>query len=138
MTRIRILLAALPALLRDLLNEALAGEPDVEVVADVGSVGNVASRSPLADLTRLVRELHPDIVVVSLGTTGAGAAAAVSELRDASPSTAMLAVTAKGDHATLWTSHREPVELTDITVGALVQAIRDHAAVKGSTKLPPA
>jgi chemotaxis response regulator CheB len=127
MTRIRILLVALPRLLRDLLGDALASEPDMEILS---------SDARRAELEGLVRELRPDVVVI--GAARDAASAMLTDLRRAAPSIAVLAIAAKGDRATFFTAQGTLVELDDVSMTAIVKAIHDHAAVNGNTKFPPA
>ena len=57
----RIILADAGAEFRAVLAQALAGEPDFQVVGETGDGG---------ELIRLVRQLRPDAVVMELVLTG--------------------------------------------------------------------
>jgi DNA-binding NarL/FixJ family response regulator len=127
MTRIRILLVGLPALLRDILGESLARERDVEILA---------TATTQADLDALVRETRPDVVIT--GSLGTDAAAIANDIRHVAPSVVVIAIASKGDRATVLSPVRGPLEIADISTDALLKAIRDHCATKDSTKLPPA
>jgi len=127
MTRIRILLVALPALLRDILAETLAREPDMEIV------GTVTTR---AELDELARPLYANVVIITANGDDAWTLAA--RLTHDEPHAALLAISVHGDRATLYVANRQPLALDDVSPSAIVQAIRDHCAANGSTRLPPA
>ena len=127
MTRIRILLVWLPTLLRDILSDAVAREPDMEIVATAETE---------ADLESAMGRAQPDVVVT--GAHGPEAGAIVSDVRRIAPSVVVVAIAQKGDRATLYSPESPPLEIPDISPGVLLKAIRDHCATKGNTRLPPA
>jgi len=127
MTRVRILLVGLPALLSDILSEALAREKDVEMLA------TAANRE---DLETLVRRARPDVII--LGQAGSDAAALAGGITQFAPSAAVIAIPPKGDRATLYKRGMDPLEIPDVSTDALLRVIRDHCAVNDTTRLPPA
>ena len=127
MTRIRILLVWLPALLRDILSDAMAREPDMEIVA---------TAETQADLQTAMGRFEPDVVVT--GTQGPEAGAIVSDVHRIAPSVVVVAIAQKGDRATLYSPGSGPLEIPDISPAVLLKVIRDHCATKGNTRLPPA
>ncbi|MEP6762806.1 MAG: hypothetical protein ABJB66_00780 [Gemmatimonadaceae bacterium] len=129
MTRIRIILAGLPGLLRDVLGESLAAEPDFEIV------GNVDSGVEIAPLARTTAS-HVVVVGDAPGATTGSLLA--QQLRSASMPVTVIAIGAKGDRAVVFPPNEMPVELLDLSTGTLTEAIRSYPAVKGSTRLPPA
>ena len=127
MTRIRILLVALPSMLGDILGEAIARRSDMDVV---GRARAVAEAAPL------MLQLQPHAIIV--GSTDDNAAAVAGELRQIAPTVTVVAILARGEQARVFTALGQAVLLTDIAVDTLLDTIRDHTAVKGSTRLPPA
>ena len=57
MEKIRVLVAARPRLMRELVVELISGQPDIEVMAEVQDDSKIAD---------LVQELHPDCVIIGL------------------------------------------------------------------------
>jgi chemotaxis response regulator CheB len=55
--KIRVLVAARPRLMRELVIELISGQPDIEVMAEVQDDSKIAE---------LVQELHPDCVIIGL------------------------------------------------------------------------
>jgi DNA-binding NarL/FixJ family response regulator len=127
MRRIRILLVWLPTLLRDILSDAVAREPDMEIVA---------TAETRVELETAVRRYQPDVVVT--GSPGTDAGAVASDIRQMAPSVVLVAIGQKGDRATLYSPGSDPLEIPDISTDVLLKAIRDHCATKGNTRLPPA
>jgi chemotaxis response regulator CheB len=126
MTRVRILLVGLPALLRDILSESLAREKDVDMLA------TAANRE---GLTTLVQRTRPDVLI--LGSLGSEAAASVvSGIHQVTPSILVIAISPKSDRATVFKPGSAPLEIADVSSDALLQTIRDHRAVNDSTRLP--
>jgi len=129
MTRIRIILADLPGLLRGVLGGYLTREPDIEIV------GNVDRREEIA---ALVRQTLPHVVVCGERGTSEGGPPLDTELRHMAIPVTVITISAKGDRAVISPPHQKPVELQDLSTGTIAQAIRRYAAVNGSTRLPPA
>ena len=84
---IRLLLADDQALVRGALSALLGLEPDLEVVAEVGS-GQEAVAAVLAH--------HPDVALLDVEMPGMDGIAATAEVRKASPGTRVLIVTTFG------------------------------------------
>ena len=84
---IRLLLADDQALVRGALSALLGLEPDIEVVAEVGS-GEEAVAA--------VRAYHPDVALLDVEMPGMGGITATAEVRRASPGTRVLIVTTFG------------------------------------------
>ncbi|GAA3653809.1 response regulator transcription factor [Nocardioides ginsengisoli] len=86
-TTIRLLLADDQALVRGALSALLSLEPDLEVVAEVGT-GEEA--------IEVARELRPDVALLDVEMPGMDGIAACAEVRAASPGTRVLIVTTFG------------------------------------------
>ena len=84
---IRVLLADDQALVRGALAALLSLEPDLEVVAEVGSGDQVVDA---------VLEHHPDVALVDVEMPGLDGIAATAAVRRASPDTKVLVVTTFG------------------------------------------
>jgi two-component system response regulator DesR len=84
---IRLLLADDQALVRGALSALLGLEPDLEVVAEVGSGSEVAPA---------VREHHPDVALLDVEMPGLDGIAAAAEVRRTAPGTRVLIVTTFG------------------------------------------
>jgi chemotaxis response regulator CheB len=125
MTRVRILLVGLPALLRDILSESLAREKDVDMLA------TAANRE---GINTLVQRARPDVII--LGSLGSDAASVVTGIHEIAPSIMVIAIAPKGDRATVFKPGSAPLEIADVSSDALLQTIRDHRAVNDSTRLP--
>jgi hypothetical protein len=100
MRRIRILLVWLPTLLRDILSDAVAREPDMEIVA---------TAETRVELEAAVRRYQPDVVVT--GSPGTDAGAVASEILQMAPSVVLVAIAQKGDRATLYSPGSDPLEI---------------------------
>ena len=83
--RIRLLVVDDFPMMRLGLACALGDDPDVEIIADSGSALEAAE---------LARDLRPDVALLDLDLAGLGGMAGIERMRDASPDTKMLAVTA--------------------------------------------
>ena len=81
---IRLLLADDQALVRNALSALLGLEPDLEVVAEVGSGDAVLPA---------VLEHHPDVALLDVEMPGLDGISATAEVRRASPATQVLIVT---------------------------------------------
>jgi len=127
MRHIRLLLVWLPTLLRDILSDAVARAQDMEIVATAES---------RADLETAVRRFQPDVVVS--GTPRSDATAIAGDIRRIAPSVVVVAIAQQGERATLFGPGSGPLEIADVSTDSLLNAIRDHWAAKGNTRLPPA
>ena len=83
--RIRLLVVDDFPMMRVGLACALRNDPDIELVADSGSA---------VEATELTRDLRPDVALLDLDLAGLGGMVGIERMRDASPATKMLAVTA--------------------------------------------
>lgn len=117
MKRIRILIIGLPALLSDIVGEAFAREADIEVISIA---------APPAEATALARTMRPDVIVTSLNASGASDFA--DQIRRGGSSIVVVAIAPSGDRATLFADGRPPLEISDISTGALLAAIRNRHA----------
>ncbi len=86
-TPIRLLLADDQALVRGALSALLGLEPDLDVVAEVGTG---------TDAVTVARELTPDVALLDVEMPGLDGIAACAEVRAASPLTRVLIVTTFG------------------------------------------
>jgi two-component system response regulator NreC len=127
--RIRIVLADDHEMVRNGLRLLLETEPDLEVVAEAGDVESAR---------RYVRGHHPAVLVLDLNMPGDSALEAIPDIREESPATQIVVLTA----------HREPAlarealsagsvgyVLKDAANDELVEAVR--AAAAGESFLDP-
>lgn len=98
MRRIRIPLVWLPTLLRDIISDAVAREPDMEIVA---------TPETRVELEKAVRRFQPDVVVT--GSPGADAVAVARDIHRIAPSVVVVAIAQKGDRATLYSPRKRAV-----------------------------
>jgi DNA-binding NarL/FixJ family response regulator len=105
----RVLLANMPPLLRDVLSEALADELDMSVVG--GATVD-------ADLMALVRQLSPDVVIAQASREAARAVA--RELHAVS----FVAITPDGRRVLVFAPGEEPLSLSDVSPTTIIAAIR--------------
>jgi DNA-binding NarL/FixJ family response regulator len=59
--RIRVVVANRPRLIREMILEAIVGQPDIEVVAEVENEG---------EIVRTVEVTHPDFLIIALDKSG--------------------------------------------------------------------
>ncbi len=85
---IRVALCDDHGVVRSGLRRILEDEPDIVVVGDAGTAG---------DAVAIARAERPDVFVMDLGLPGTGGIAATRQVRDASPSTAVLILTVHDD-----------------------------------------
>ena len=57
MKRVRVLIANRPRLMRELVMATISDQPDIEVVGEVSDVG---------DLTEMVEQVQPDVLILSI------------------------------------------------------------------------
>ena len=113
MRQIRILLAEMPRMLRDIVESAVSTQDDMQVV------GADAARD---ELDAEVRRTQPDVVIVALPRDdGAGAYDALLYER---PRLKLLAVTGDGRGAFLYELRPHSAPIPDVSPGGLVAAIR--------------
>ncbi len=117
------------AVVRSGLRMLLDAEPDLEVVAEAGTV---------PDAMRLVRAHRPAVAVLDLNMPGGSGLQAIPELRASTPETAIVVLTMQDDPAFA----REALQngalgfvLKEAADEELLQAV--HLAVRGETYLNP-
>src|ERR671911_397872 len=117
------------AVVRSGLRMLLDAEPDLEVVAEAGTV---------PDAIRLVRAHRPTVAVLDLNMPGGSTLEAIPELRSSTPETAIVVLTMQDDPAFA----REALQngalgfvLKEAADEELLQAV--HLAVRGETYLNP-
>jgi DNA-binding NarL/FixJ family response regulator len=108
----------MPTMLQEIVSEAFAGEPDIEVVGEVG--GDVGDD---VELRSSVRSLRPDLVL--LRSEQAELSAACRALFDESPRLKVVALTGHGDRGHLWELSPKHLELGEMSVETLLSAIRE-------------
>lgn len=89
---IRVLIAEDEPLIRDLLVEIVGQEPDMELAGAVGHVDEAIA---------LAREARPDIALLDVRMPGGGGPRAAREIRQLSPATRIVALSALGDRGTV-------------------------------------
>lgn|GEM_PF-3251199 len=117
MPRTRLLLAALPALLADIVRDALAAEPEVEVVGTVAATADALDRALDAD--------GADVVLAE--TQGLGLPDNYLELMHRHPRLRLVLVAPDGRSASLYRLVPERRLLADVSPRALAEAVRDAA-----------
>jgi two-component system, NarL family, response regulator NreC len=117
------------AVVRSGLRLLLDAEPDLEVVAEAGTV---------PDAVRLVRAHRPAVAVLDLNMPGGSSLDAITELRESTPETAIVVLTMQDDPAFA----RQALQngalgfvLKEAADEELLQAV--HLAVRGETYLNP-
>jgi two-component system response regulator NreC len=129
MGSIKIVLADDHAVVRSALRLLLDAEEDLEVVAETGDI---------VGAVRYVRGHKPDVLILDLNMPGGPSIAAVPELRQASPKTAIVVLTMENDPSYARRAIRMGVlgyVLKDAVHKELVNAVRLASA--GRTYLQP-
>jgi DNA-binding NarL/FixJ family response regulator len=98
-------------MLREIVRDSLAGEPDMEIVGDTD------------DPSEVVRSIA-DVDVVILGALEPNSSALAQEALRASSSTRVLAIAANGRSASMWQLQPYRVPLGEVSPESLVGAIR--------------
>lgn len=127
--RLRLVLADDHAVVRAGLKLLLESEPDFEVVAEAGDVGQAL---------REVRAYKPDVLVLDLNMPGEPSLPAIPRVAEAHPGTAVVVLTMQDDTAFAREALRGGAKgyvLKDAADGELAQAVR--AAAGGGTYLNP-
>jgi two-component system response regulator NreC len=117
------------AVVRSGLRMLLDAEPDLEVVAEAGTV---------PDAVRLVRAHRPAVAVLDLNMPGGSSLEAIPELRASTPETAIVVLTMQDDPAFARQALRNGAlgfVLKEAADEELLQAV--HLAVRGETYLNP-
>lgn len=115
MPPIRIAIAALPQLLRDIVAAALSSEPDLELVAETAASGQ---------LPRLIRESGAQLAIIACERSEI---AVLGRLVTGWPAT-LLAITDEGRSGALYELQPREVDLGELSPPVLVEAIRQAAA----------
>ena len=126
---IRVLLADNHSLFRKGLRRMLDIEEDVEVVGEARDG---------AEVQRLARELHPDVVLLDINMPGVDGIAAARELRQAAPKLGILMLTLFAEEDSLTRVVEAGANgylLKDIPFDQIAAAVR--AVARGETVLPP-
>jgi two-component system, NarL family, response regulator NreC len=126
---IRIVLADDHAVVRSALCMLLDAEPDLEVIAEAGDVG---------ETVRYVLGHRPDILILDLNMPGGPSLQAVPEIREASPETAIVVLTMQSEPVFAREAMQAGVLgyiLKEAADSELVKAVR--LAAKGKTYLQP-
>lgn len=119
---IRVVLCDDHAMVRSGLHRILAAEAGIEVVGEAGTAG---------EAVELAARVRPDVLVMDLGLPDASGIAATGRVRQASPGTAVLVLTAHSDVVYLRRAFAEGAagflvkEAADVE---LVQAVRTVAS----------
>jgi hypothetical protein len=113
--RTRLLIAAVPPLLGDIVRDALADEPGVEVVGKTGD----------DDLSRSVDACAADVVLAE--ENGAALPDPYLRLMYLHPRLRILTVSPDGRHASLWHLAPERRALADVSPRGLAAALRATA-----------
>jgi DNA-binding NarL/FixJ family response regulator len=121
LTRIRVLVANQPHLVRDLISFTIADQEDLEIVGQVEDV---------AELSDLVEETRPDYVIISLEKPGKRPPACDS-LLERYPHIKILAVTSESNTSILyWTSFESHSICFDSSEEGLLKALRGKIALE--------
>jgi two-component system response regulator NreC len=126
---IRIVLADDHAVVRSALCMLLDAEPDLEVIAEAGDVG---------ETVRYVLGHRPDILILDLNMPGGPSLQAVPEIGEASPETAIVVLTMQSEPVFAREAMQAGVLgyiLKEAADSELVKAVR--LAAKGKTYLQP-
>jgi DNA-binding NarL/FixJ family response regulator len=115
--RIRVVLAGMPRMLRDVFSQVLADQPDMEVVGDLTDV---------LDLLPAAAQTRSDVAI--LGLRDAGFPSICARLLDQHPRIKILGVTPDGRRACLYELRPSEVPVGDVSPAGVLAAIR--AAVR--------
>jgi hypothetical protein len=113
-SEIRLLFAALPAMLSEILRQATEAEPDLHIVEE---------RPGLEDLTVAAVRASADIVVV--GTVGGALPRECASLMYDRPRTGALAVSLDGRTAAAYRLRPQGIAMENASSGQIIEAIRD-------------
>jgi len=118
-TPIRVVLATMPPLLRDIVRQSLARDADVEVLAEVATCDEIA---PAVD--------HASADVTVLGVTPdewPGLSQLLRETLATHPRLTIIALTSDGRSGYVYRMQPRGVVIDDLTPRSLVQVIRANA-----------
>lgn len=129
MNRTRILLIDDQALFREALRTLLSLQAGLEIVGEAATG---------AEAVELVRQLHPDLVLMDLRMPVMGGVEATRRVREASPDTRVLVLTTFHEDTEIFDALRAGASgylLKDTPSEKLVEAI--HAVVRGESVIEP-
>jgi hypothetical protein len=113
-SEIRLLFAALPAMLSEILRQATEGEPDLRIVEE---------RPGLEDLKVAAARSSVDVVVV--GTEGGVLPRECASLMYERPRTSALAVSLDGTTASAYRLRPHGISMANASSGQIIEAIRE-------------
>jgi len=113
-SEIRLLFAALPAMLSEILRQATEGETDLRIVEE---------RPGLEDLTTVASRASVDVVVV--GTEGGELPRECAKLMYERPLTSALAVSRDGTVASAYRLRPHGISMENASSGQIIEAIRE-------------
>jgi DNA-binding NarL/FixJ family response regulator len=111
----------MPSLLGDIVRETLAGHPDVEVLADVVTPGEIVSA---------VQRTRANVAVVGISPADScGLSGLIRELLAEHPRLTIVALASDGRNGCVYQLEPHAVAIADISPRALLQAIRGTPAM---------
>jgi hypothetical protein len=110
---IRILLGAMPPVIRDIVAEQVGRQHDMRIVGDVTAEGSLRS---------LVRRFEASVVILAVATSDVPAE--VQDLVGERCGTKVLAVEADGRHAWLYELRPHQVRIGEVSPQTLIETIR--------------
>ena len=113
MRQLRTVTVTITPLLEDIISQVVADRAPIDIVARLDSRDQLALR---------LRTLAPDLVLIGLRQDESGAIA--SSLRNAAPRAKVIALSHDAHHAYLPAPHRRRTTLINLSLAALVEAIR--------------
>ena len=111
--RIRVLLASMPRMLRDVFKLLIVEQPDMEVVGELGNG---------VELLLATSQIQPDIVI--MGVEGSELPGIGSHLLNEFPHVKLLGVTADAQHLSLYELRPHAGLIGDISPQGLLDVIR--------------
>ena len=117
MSTIRVLIRDAPTMLRDILEQAIVNQPDMEVISEPV----VTRQTPAEDV--------PDVVVVDVNDTDSGEGARALLFRW--PASHVLTIAARGHMVRKYDLAPRRVDLGEMSPDQLVHAIRSAARAEG-------
>ena len=115
MSNIRVLIRDAPAMLRDILEQAIVNQPDMEVIPE-----------PFVPMQAAAEEVSPDVVVVDVNDADSGEDARALLFRW--PGSHVLTIAARGHMVRRYELLPRRVDLGEMSPDQLVQAIRSAFA----------
>ena len=117
MPHIRVLIRDAPTMLREILEQAISGESDMEVVSE-------SARHPGAS------DAVPDVVVIDVGD--GDPAARGRAVLDRWPRSRVVTIRGRGQHVSMFELVLQGRELGDLSPGQLVETIRAAVHPQGT------